>query len=181
MARQVPHERIVLGWREWAGLPRLGVPAVRCKIDSGARSSALHVDSCWRFTDRGAPWVGFRFSNDGHGETQVQAAAPIFDEREVIDSGGHRTRRIFLRTTLALAGIEREIEMNLTDRQGMLFPMLLGRTAMAGVFTVDPARSFLHGRRARRNRQAAAAHIDPGSEISAFSHSTFPLPDSWPR
>jgi len=148
MARQISQERIVLGWREWVGLPRLGLPAMRCKIDSGARSSALHVDGCWRFSERGAPWVGFRISNDGHGhgEALLQAAAPIYDERDVIDSGGHRTRRIFLRTTLALAGIEREIEINLTDRQGMLFPMLLGRTAMAGVFAVDPERSFLQGR-----------------------------------
>ena len=143
---RVHRERIMLGWREWVGLPDLGLPAIRAKIDSGARSSALHVDAYWRFSEGGAPWVGFRLSNDGHGEATVQAAAPIFDEREVIDSGGHRTRRIFLRTPLRLAGIEREIEINLTDRQGMLFPMLLGRTAMARVFAVDPARSFLHGR-----------------------------------
>jgi hypothetical protein len=180
MARQVLHERITLGWREWAGLPRLGLPAVRCKIDSGARSSALHVDSCWRFTERGAPWAGFRLSNDGHGEAMVQAIAPIFDEREVIDSGGHRTRRIFLRTTLVLAGVEREIEINLTDRQGMLFPMLLGRTAMAGVFTVDPARSFLHGRRRSGNREAAA-RPGLGSGVPAFNQSPVPIPDSRPR
>ena len=180
MARQVTRERIMLGWREWAGLPRLGLSAVRCKIDSGARSSALHVDTCWRFTDRGAPWAGFCLSNDGHGEAMVQAVAPIFDEREVIDSGGHRTRRIFLRTTLVLAGIEREIEINLTDRQGMLFPMLLGRTAMAGVFTVDPARSFLHGRRAGRDREAVV-RADPVPGIPAFSRSPTPIPDTWPR
>jgi hypothetical protein len=66
--------------------------------------------------------------------------------REVADSGGHRTRRVFLRTLLRLGGVEREVDINLTDRSGMLFPMLLGRTAMAGVFTIDPARSFLHGR-----------------------------------
>jgi hypothetical protein len=179
MARQDFHERITLGWREWAGLPRLGLPAVRCKIDSGARSSALHVDRCWRFIERGEPWAGFRLSNDGHGEAMVQAVAPIFDERQVIDSGGHRTRRIFLRTTLVLAGIEREIEINLTDRQGMLFPMLLGRTAMAGVFTVDPARSFVHGRR-RGNREAVAG-TDLGSGIPAFEYSPAPISDSRPR
>ncbi|HEY0662135.1 MAG TPA: RimK/LysX family protein [Lysobacter sp.] len=136
----------MLGWREWAGLPDLGLHALRAKIDSGARSSALHVDAQWRFSEGGTPWVGFRLSGDGAGEALVEAAAPIFDERLVTDSGGHRTRRIFLRTSLRLAGIEREIEINLSDRHGMLFPMLLGRTAMARVFTVDPARSFLHGR-----------------------------------
>jgi hypothetical protein len=138
--------RIMLGWREWACLPGLGLHTVRAKVDSGARSSALHVDTQWRFSEGGAPWVGFRVSTDGVGDGVVDAAAPIFDEREVADSGGHRTRRIFLRTSLRLAGIDREIEINLTDRHGMLFPMLIGRTAMARVFTVDPARSFLHGR-----------------------------------
>lgn len=139
--------RIVLGWREWAALPSLGIAAVRAKVDTGARTSALHVDAQWRFSDGGAPWVGFRLSPDGAlGGKAIEAAAPVFDERQVTDSGGHRTRRLFLRTTLQLAGIEREIEINLSDRRGMLFPMLLGRTAMARAFTVDPARSFLHGR-----------------------------------
>jgi hypothetical protein len=146
-------DRILLGWREWASLPGLGLAAVRTKIDTGARTSALHVDTQWRFIEGGAPWVGFRLSDHLQGEGEgarpvtLEAVSPIFDEREVTDSGGHRTRRIFLRTPLRLAGVERDVEINLTDRQGMLFPMLLGRTAMARVFVVDPARSFLHGRR----------------------------------
>jgi len=138
--------RIVLGWREWAALPALGLSAVRTKVDTGARSSALHVDAQWRFTERGAPWVGFRLSPRGVVGDRLESAAPIVDEREVTDSGGHRTRRVFLCTCLQLAGMEREIEINLSDRGGMLFPMLLGRTAMSKLFTVDPARSFLHGR-----------------------------------
>ncbi len=138
--------RVVLGWREWVALPALGIGAVRAKVDSGARSSALHVDAHWRFTDGGAPWVGFRLSPYGLQGPAVEATAPLLDEREVTDSGGHRTRRMFVRTPLRLAGIEREIDINLSDRHGMLFPMLLGRTAMAGMFTIDPARSFLHGR-----------------------------------
>ena len=166
MAQRISQEPVTLGWREWASLPRLGLAAVRCKIDSGARSSALHVDRCWRFVERGVPWVGFQLSNDGYGEAMVQAVAPIFDEREVMDSGGHRTRRIFLRTTLLLAGVEREIEINLTDRKRMLFPMLLGRTAMAGCFTVDPARSYIHG---RRRVAAPGASIARGIDVAAVS------------
>ncbi|MDQ3206592.1 MAG: RimK/LysX family protein [Pseudomonadota bacterium] len=138
--------RIMLGWREWVALPGLGLDWVRAKVDSGARSSALHVESQWRFVEAGAPWVGFRLSPGANGAVS-ESAAPVFDEREVTDSGGHCTRRVFLRTTLQVAGVEREIDINLADRQGMRFPMLLGRTAMARVFTVDPARSFLHGRR----------------------------------
>lgn len=138
-------EPVVLGWREYLALPALGIAAVRAKVDSGARSSALHVDAQWRFTERGAPWVGFRLT-PAAGAAPVEAAAPVLDQREVTDSGGHRTRRVFLRSAMRLGGIEREIDINLADRSGMRFPMLLGRTAMAGAFTVDPARSFLHGR-----------------------------------
>ena len=137
--------RIMLGWREWLALPALGITAIRAKVDTGARSSSLHVDAQWRFTEGGAPWAGFRISTGVHDGPAIEASAPVFDERQVTDSGGNRTRRVFLRTPLRLAGIEREIEINLTDRRGMLFPMLLGRTAMARGFTVDPARSFLHG------------------------------------
>lgn len=137
--------RIVLGWREWLALPALGIAAIRAKVDTGARSSSLHVDAYWRFVEGGAPWAGFRITTGVRDEQVIEASAPVHDEREVTDSGGNRSRRIFLRTPLRLAGIEREVEINLTDRRGMLFPMLLGRTAMARRFMVDPARSFLHG------------------------------------
>ena len=138
--------KIVLGWREWVALPGLGVAALRAKVDSGARSSALHVDAQWRFVQGGAPWVGFRLTPGTAGGAAVDCHAPVLDEREVTDSGGRRSCRVFVRTPLRLAGIEREIEVNLSDRRDMRFPMLLGRTAMARAFTVDPARSWLHGR-----------------------------------
>jgi hypothetical protein len=137
---------IVLGWREWLALPALGIAAIRTKVDTGARSSALHVDAMWRFSEGGAPWAGFRISTGVADGEVIEARAPVTDEREVTDSGGNRSRRLFLRTTMRVAGIEREIEINLTDRRGMLFPLLLGRTAMTGTFIVDPARSFLHGK-----------------------------------
>ena len=137
---------IVLGWREWVALPGLGIDRVRAKIDTGARSSALHVDAHWRFVEQGLPWVGFRLTPSKVQRRVIEAAAPICDERDVLDSGGHRTRRIFLRSTMRLAGSAKEIEINLTDRGGMLFPMLLGRTALAGTFMVDPAQSSLHGK-----------------------------------
>lgn len=142
---------IVLGWREWLTLPELGVARLRAKIDTGARSSALHVDEQWRFHEAGAPWIGFRLTPGKSGTSLIQAnviqaRAPIFDEREVVDSGGHRGRRIFVCTLMRLAGEQRRIEINLADRRGMRFPMLLGRTALAGMFTVDPSCSFLHAR-----------------------------------
>ncbi len=138
---------IVLGWREWLTLPELGVARLRAKVDTGARSSALHVDAQWRFHDGGVACVGFRLTlGRGGSRYPVEASAPIFDEREVVDSGGHRCLRVFVSTQLRLAGAERQVEMNLADRRGMRFPMLLGRTALAGMFTVDPASSYLHAR-----------------------------------
>jgi hypothetical protein len=140
---------IELGWREWAVLPDLGLPRMRAKIDTGARSCALHVDASWRFIEAGSPWVGFRVRYGRKQVRMVEAAAPLSDEREVIDSGGHRSLRPFLRTTLWLAGRERAVEINLADRGGMLFPLLVGRSALGGAFTIDPARSFLHPRPVR--------------------------------
>ncbi len=153
----MPDPLVVLGWREWVVLPALGVPRLRAKIDSGARSSSLHVDAHWRFVDGGVPWVGFRLSHGKARGLSIETQAPIHDEREVVDSGGRRERRIFLRTPLLLAGCEREIEMNLTNRGAMLFPMLLGRTAMTGLFTIDPASSFRHGRPPRPTSPTGAA------------------------
>lgn len=140
---------IPVGWREWVALPALGLPRLRAKVDTGARSSALHVERQWRFVNVGGPWVGFALVARAHAD-EVEAVAPIIDERMVTDSGGHRTLRVFVRTTLRLAGVEREIEMNLADRCGMRFPLLLGRTALADAFMVDPAVSFLHRRRRPR-------------------------------
>ena len=143
MAARSP--KLVLGWREWLALPALGIVAIRAKVDTGARSSSLHVDAQWRFHEGGVPWTGFRITTGVRGGQAIEAMAPVHDERVVTDSGGNRSRRVFLRTLLRVGEVERDIEINLTDRRGMLFPMLLGRSAMARAFTVDPARSFLHG------------------------------------
>jgi len=136
---------VVLGWRERVALPDLGIARLRAKVDTGARSSALHVDSHWRVVESGAPWVGFRLHLGRRQQQAIEAFAPVHDEREVVDSGGHRSRRVFLRTTLLIGGQRRAIELNLSDRRGMLFPMLLGRSALTGWCTVDPSRSFLQG------------------------------------
>ena len=133
--------RVVLGWREWVSLPELGIAAIRAKVDTGARSSSLHVDSMELFTRDGADWVRFSI-HPGEDCPAVSAEAPVIDRRRVTDSGGHATVRVFICTTLALAGRRQRIEINLTNRRNMLFPMLLGRTALEGSFVVDASRSF---------------------------------------
>jgi hypothetical protein len=135
----------ILGWREWLALPELGVAAIKAKVDSGARSSALHVIHQQRFLREGQLWVHFTVESDGAGSPSVEAESQIVDERNVTDSGGHTTKRPFIRTLVCLGGECWPIEVNLTDRRHMLFPMLLGRTAMLGRLLVDPARSFVYG------------------------------------
>jgi hypothetical protein len=134
-----------LGWREWLALPDLGIVAVRAKVDTGARSSSLHVESQETFQRDGVEWVRFGLDTGRYHSPLASGEAPVLERRKVTDSGGHRSERIFIRTRLRLAGQEWTVEMNLTQRRNMLFPMLLGRTALAGRFIVDPAASFLQG------------------------------------
>lgn len=136
--------RLVLGWREWLGLPTLGLPAIRAKIDSGARSSALHVDSIKVIQREGVERVVFSLDPDNAG-CPVHCEADVIGRRPVTDSGGHTSERIFICTDLLIGDRSMSIEVNLTSRRNMLFPMLLGRTAMAGTCVVDPAASFLLG------------------------------------
>jgi len=136
----------IVGWREWLSLPSLGVARIKAKIDSGARSSALHVVWQERFHAGGAPWVRFAVESDGPGSASVECAAPVLDERNVTDSGGHTTRRPFIRAQVCLGEFCWPIEINLTDRRHMLFPMLLGRTAMQQQrLLVDPSLSYVYG------------------------------------
>ncbi len=132
---------IVLGWCETLALPELAIDAIEAKIDTGARSSSLHVDEQVLFEREGRAWVRFRLHQDGAAaQLQFQAEARVHDRRAVRDSGGHETERVFILTTLAIAGRRYPIEVNLAARRGLKFPMLLGRTALAGHFLVDPAR-----------------------------------------
>lgn len=139
----MPHS-VRLGWREWLSLPDLGIGAVRAKVDTGARSSALHVEAIETGFRDGREWVRFALGDDCIAARRWVEAA-VLDRRQVTDSGGHRSERIFVRTRLRLAGAEWAIDMNLSRRTHMLFPMLLGRTAIAGRFLVDPACSYTLG------------------------------------
>ena len=146
----------LIGWREWLALPQLGLPTLKAKIDTGARSSALHVEDVEEYQRDGVMWLRFVVATGRRGTAGVQCAALISDRREVSDSGGHVTCRWFIRTPIRLAGIEWDAEINLTNRGNMLFPMLLGRTALRGRFRVDPQLSYTCGRPRRRAPKSRA-------------------------
>ena len=158
--RTVPVPVLTLvGWREWLALPDLGISAIKAKIDTGARTSALHVEKIERFERDGQRWVRFELNPASRRRRKpLVCEAPVADERPVTDSGGDRAVRPFIRTLVALGDDVWGVEINLTNRRSMLFPMLLGRTAMRGRLHVDPAQSFLLGRprrlRARKERSA---------------------------
>ena len=141
----------MIGWRERVDLPEWGVRRIRAKIDTGARTSAIDV-------------AQIEFLNDDRVRFEVVARtrpervtkwieADTVRESVVRPSSGERQRRVVCSTTMSIAGIEHEIELSLVCRRKMLCRMLIGRTALAGVFAVDPSRTYLLTPSRKRTRR----------------------------
>ena len=134
----------VIGWREWVALPDFGIDAIKAKIDTGARTSAIHAFDIRPFTERGVPWVSFVLRPaQRHRNPSIQCTAPVVDERKIRSSNGEQERRHVIEVEARLGETVWLIELSLTNRDELGFRMLLGREAVRRHFLVDPDRSYL--------------------------------------
>lgn len=135
--------RVITGCEEWCGFPDLGIPAVTARVDSGARTSALHALNIQPFTRNESRWVSFEvhpLQNDR--STVLRCEAKVHDRRVVKNSGGFAEKRTVIKTIFAIGKHQWEIELTLANRDSMGYRMLLGREAMSGRLLVDPSAGF---------------------------------------
>lgn len=140
--------KIMIGWEEWVTLPQLKLPLLKVKIDTGAKISALHAVNIAPVIRNGNAYVKFTthpFINDLSIERTV--CLPIFDERRITSSNGKKESRYIIRTPLNILEQSFDVEISLTDRALMRFPMLLGREAIKQFAIVDPAKSYCLGKK----------------------------------
>ncbi|CAM3898098.1 ATP-dependent zinc protease family protein [Nocardioides zeicaulis] len=146
--------KVILGWREWVGLPQAGVAWMKAKIDTGARSSSIHAFDLESYVRDGAEWVRFSIhpwqrSDDDH----VELSLPVLDVREVRSSNGQVERRYAVAMDVTLAGRTITTEMTLSNRDEMGFRMLVGREALERGFLVDSSLSYAGGKPRRAVRR----------------------------
>jgi hypothetical protein len=147
----------IVGWREWVSLPGLGVPWIKAKVDTGARTSALHAFDLEEVERDGERWVRYSVHPwQGSDEDAVACESRVVDRREVRSSSGHAEERYVVQLDVSMGGQEVDAEVTLSKRDEMGFRMLVGREALCQGFLVDPSGSYLGGRPKpsvrRRNR-----------------------------
>ena len=138
-----PQTPFILGWEEWVALPELGLPAIKAKVDTGARTSALHAYFVEPCGSGRKPMVRFGVHPiPRRSDVEVICTASVVDRRHVASSNGERENRYVISTLLSIGNRQWPIEITLTNRNTMSYRMLLGRQAIAEGILVDPASSF---------------------------------------
>ncbi len=139
--------RLVIGWQEWCALPAIGIPAILAKIDTGAKTSALHALEI-KLVEGSAKQVVSFVVYPFHGDTNIrrECVAEVMDRRLVMNSGGMRERRYCIRMPVTVGEQSWDVDVTLTNREPLLFRMLLGRDALRNRFVIDPAKSMCQGK-----------------------------------
>lgn len=141
----------VIGWREWVKLPEFGTRSIKAKVDSGARSSALHAHDIVEFERDGESWVRFTtFPVQRKEEPVWEIESPILEFRKVRSSNGKSALRPVVVTPIIMMGIRWDVELTLAHRGKMGFRMLLGREAFRNRFLLDAGHSYLGGKPKRK-------------------------------
>jgi ribosomal protein S6--L-glutamate ligase len=152
---------LVIGWEEWIALPDLSLPAIKAKVDTGARTSALHAAVIEPFGPADRPQVRFLIQPDpDRPELEITCSAPVIDRRSVTSSNGDSEQRYVISTRIRVADRFWPIEVTLTDRSQMAYRMLLGRSAIDADMVVDPNRSF----------------VQPALSFALYRHTPHPKP-----
>ena len=141
----ISDERLVLGWEEWVALPDLGLPAIKAKIDTGAKTSALHAEAIEAYGPAASPRVRFVIRPaPRRPDISIACTAPVADHRSITSSNGIPEDRFIILTEIAIDGRCWPIEVSLSNRREMSYRMLLGRQALQiGGALIDPGASFL--------------------------------------
>lgn len=159
---KVKKKLTTIGWREWVALPDLAIKTIKAKVDTGARTSALHAFNIRYIHKHAKTIVQFEVHTlQRNHRVFVTCEAPLVEERFVTDSGGKRTLRPVIVTTAEVAGERLEIELTLTSRDEMGFRMLLGRQALRGRFLVHSGRSFVGGRPGKKKKLKKKVKVKP--------------------
>lgn len=147
-------DHAVLGWREWVQIPQIDVPWIKAKIDTGAKTSAIHAFDLRSFDRGGRDWVSFTLHPwQSSALDPVAVELPVHDSRSVRSSSGHAEQRYVVLLPLRVGGRDVQAEVTLTDRDEMGFRMLIGREALVQGYLVDPALSYAGGRPERAVRR----------------------------
>jgi len=150
MKNEHKRESKIIGWREWVALPLLGIPAIKGKIDTGAKTSSLHAYDISLESVGAETYVNFKVHPIQNEESlEIECRALLLDRRIVSDSGGHKEERYVIKTSLSMGGVRKKIELTLTNRESMKYRMLIGRSALKE-FYVDPSQSFLTGKTSKQ-------------------------------
>lgn len=137
-------DHLFIGWNEWCALPELGINKIKAKIDTGAKTSAIHAFDIETYHNKNKKFVKFNVHPFQRREdTAIYCQAEVIDERHIMSSNGHIENRYVITTSILLGHQQWNIELTLSDRDPLRFRMLLGREALKGRVVIDPNRKLL--------------------------------------